>query len=155
MRTTVLLRYLNEPELREGITAVTNRVEAFHGFSSWLRSGNNGTLADNDPDHMELLVKFNELLANCVIFYNAVAVTAALTQLRTEGHRVYGPDAACLAPYMTAPSAASATTCSTCPRPAQPRPTWNWTGPVRERTKHAGTMARSVDGQRPWASAPR
>ncbi|GAB3691113.1 MULTISPECIES: Tn3 family transposase [Actinomycetes] len=102
MRTTVLLRYLNEPELREGITAVTNRVEAFHGFSSWLRFGNNGTLADNDPDHMELLVKFNELLANCVIFYNAVAITAALTQLRNEGHRVYGPDVACLAPYMSA-----------------------------------------------------
>ena len=36
VRTIVLLRYLSEPELREGITAVTNRVEAFHGFARWL-----------------------------------------------------------------------------------------------------------------------
>src|SRR5205807_6882767 len=36
VRTIVLLRYLSEPELREGITTVTNRVEAFHGFSGWL-----------------------------------------------------------------------------------------------------------------------
>ena len=28
VRTIVLLRYLSEPELREGITAITNRVEA-------------------------------------------------------------------------------------------------------------------------------
>lgn len=41
---------------RRGASA--SRVEVFHGFSSWLRFGNNGTLADNDPDHMELLVKW-------------------------------------------------------------------------------------------------
>jgi hypothetical protein len=35
----VLLRYLSEPELREGITAITNRVEAFHGFARWLMFG--------------------------------------------------------------------------------------------------------------------
>lgn len=40
-RTITLLRYLTEPELRESITAITNRVEAFHGFSH---------LAANDPD---------------------------------------------------------------------------------------------------------
>lgn len=34
VRTIVLLRYLSEPELREGITAVTNRVEAFHGLAA-------------------------------------------------------------------------------------------------------------------------
>jgi TnpA family transposase len=34
VRTTVLLRYLFEPDLRDSITAVTNKVEAFHGFSN-------------------------------------------------------------------------------------------------------------------------
>jgi TnpA family transposase len=33
VRTITLLRYLSEPELRESITAITNRVEAFHGFA--------------------------------------------------------------------------------------------------------------------------
>ncbi len=48
----MLLRYLSEPELREGITSITNRVEASHGFSKWLMFGG-AVLADNDPDHHE------------------------------------------------------------------------------------------------------
>jgi TnpA family transposase len=48
IRTIVLLRYLSEPGLREGITAITNRVEAFHGFARWLMFGG-GVLGDNDP----------------------------------------------------------------------------------------------------------
>ncbi|MEU4332826.1 Tn3 family transposase [Nonomuraea dietziae] len=39
MRTITLLRYLSEPALREQITAITNRTEAFHGFADWLMFG--------------------------------------------------------------------------------------------------------------------
>jgi TnpA family transposase len=49
VRSVVLLRYLSEPELREGITAITNRVEAFHGFAKWLSFGHDGILTGNDP----------------------------------------------------------------------------------------------------------
>jgi hypothetical protein len=46
----VLLRYLSEPALRETITAITNRVEAFHGFAGWLGFGaEDGVIAHNDP----------------------------------------------------------------------------------------------------------
>jgi TnpA family transposase len=72
VRTIVLLRYLAEPELREGITRITNRVEAFHGFSKRLMIGG-GVLADNDPEHHEKIVKFNELLANCAIYSTTLA----------------------------------------------------------------------------------
>jgi hypothetical protein len=41
-RTIVPLRYLSEPELREGITAITNRAEAFHGFAKWSERGGEG-----------------------------------------------------------------------------------------------------------------
>lgn len=101
IRTIVLLRYLSEPELREGITTITNRVESFHNFSKWLSFGNAGVIGDNDPDHMEKIVKFNELLANCVIFYNAAELTVVLNQLAAEGHRVSGEDVAALSPYAT------------------------------------------------------
>jgi TnpA family transposase len=77
VRTIVLLRYLSEPELREGITAITNRVEAFHGFSKWLTFGNAGVISDNDPDTMEKIVKFNELLANCLIFHTSIEFAGA------------------------------------------------------------------------------
>ena len=101
IRTTVLLRYLSEAELRESITVVTNRVESFHNFSKWLSFGNAGVLADNDPEHMEKIIKFNELLANCVIFYNAVQLTHVLNQLAAEGHPAQREHAAALSPYTT------------------------------------------------------
>ena len=44
----VLLRYLSEPELRDSITTITNRVESFHNFSKWLGFGNAGIIGDND-----------------------------------------------------------------------------------------------------------
>lgn len=100
-RTIVLLRYLSEPELREGITAITNRVESFHGFSKWLSFGNAGVLADNAPEMMEKLVKFNELLANCVIFHTALDMTRVLNGLRAEAYPVHPEDVATLSPYLT------------------------------------------------------
>jgi hypothetical protein len=60
VRTIVLLRYLSEPELREGIAVITNRMESFHNFSSrWLMFGNAGVISDNDPDTMEKILKFS------------------------------------------------------------------------------------------------
>ncbi len=101
VRTIVLLRYLSEPELRDSITTITNRVESFHNFSKWLEFGNAGVIGDNDPDHMEKIVKFNELLANCVIFYNAVELTLVLNEISAKGHPVRAEDVATLSPYAT------------------------------------------------------
>lgn len=103
-RTIVLLRYLSEPKLRTSITAITNRVESFHNFAQWLSFGNTGVIGHNDPDHMEKVVKFNELLANCVIFYNAAALTDTLNQLAADGHPVTNDDIAALSPYTTKPA---------------------------------------------------
>lgn len=100
MRTIVLLRYLSEPELREGITAVTNKVEAFHGFSQWLMFGG-ALIGHNDPDYHEKIVKFNELIANCVIYQTTLDLTAVVNQLATEGHPVDSEDLATISPYLT------------------------------------------------------
>jgi len=96
----VLLRYLSEPELREGITAVTNRVEAFHGFARWLMFGG-GVLGDNDPDHHEKIVKFNELLANCAIYSTTLDLTQAANALAAEGWHIDPDDLATISPYIT------------------------------------------------------
>ena len=37
IRTITLLRYISEGDLREEITAATNKVEAYNAFSEWLR----------------------------------------------------------------------------------------------------------------------
>lgn len=101
VRTIVLLRYLSDPELRESTSSITNRVESFHNFSKWLSFGNAGVIGDNDPEHMEKIIKFNELLANCVIFYNAAEMTAVLNQLAAQGRPVRSEDVAALSPYAT------------------------------------------------------
>jgi len=46
-------------------------------------------------------VKFNELLANCVIYRNACDITAAANALAADGHPVDPDDLATIAPYIT------------------------------------------------------
>ncbi|MFE2872400.1 transposase [Embleya sp. NPDC059259] len=100
IRTITLSRYLSDPSLREQITAITNRAEAFHGFSDWLMFGGK-LIGSNDPEHQEKIIKFNELLANCVIYSNACDITAAANALAAEGHPVDLDDLATVSPYIT------------------------------------------------------
>lgn len=46
--------------MREQITAITNKAEAFHGYAEWLMIGGN-LIGHSDPDYQERMVKFNEL----------------------------------------------------------------------------------------------
>ncbi|MFG3437266.1 Tn3 family transposase [Nonomuraea sp. NPDC047897] len=54
VRTVALLRYLADPALRARVTAATNKVEFYNGFSKWLGFG--GVPADNDPEEPEKLI---------------------------------------------------------------------------------------------------
>ncbi|WP_328822197.1 Tn3 family transposase [Micromonospora rubida] len=83
------------------MTAVTNRVEAFHGFAKWLSFGHDGILADNDPDQQEKVVKFNELLANCAIYSTTLDITTAANELIAAGWQVDSGDLATITPYVT------------------------------------------------------
>lgn len=100
IRTITLLRYLSEPQLREQITQVTNRNEAFHGFADWLMFGGK-LIGHNDPDYQEKVVKFNELLANCVMYATACDITDAANAIAAEGELVDPADLATISPYIT------------------------------------------------------
>jgi len=115
VRTMVLLRFLSEPELREQVTAVTNKTEAFHGFAAWLRFGGEA-IGRNDPDYQEKIVKFNELLANCVIYGTACDITAVVNAFTADGHPVDPDDLPPSSPTSPTPCADSGTGCSTSPR---------------------------------------
>lgn len=79
---------------------MTNKVESFHEFSDWLSFGKD-LLGHNDPVHQEKIVKFNELLADIVIYSNACDITAAANALAAEGHPVDPDDLATVSPYIT------------------------------------------------------
>jgi TnpA family transposase len=100
VRTITLLRFLSEPELREQITAITNRAESFHGFAEWLMFGGR-LIGHNDPDHQDRVVKFNELVANCAIYSTALDITDAANALAADGHPVDPDDLATITPYIT------------------------------------------------------
>jgi TnpA family transposase len=102
VRTVALLRYLADPRLRARITAATNKVESYHGFTQWLSFGNNGVLADNDPAEQEKLIKLNTLLANCVIFHNALDIMDVVRGLVAEGWLVTAGQLGAMSPYLRA-----------------------------------------------------
>ncbi|WP_280524982.1 Tn3 family transposase, partial [Streptomyces inhibens] len=79
------LRYLSDAPLRRRVTAATNKVEAFNGFSQWIGFGNGGVITDNDPVEQEKTAKFNALLTNAVIFHNALDIAEIVRRLQEEG----------------------------------------------------------------------
>ncbi len=100
IRTVQLLRYLSDAPLRRRVTAATNKVEAFNGFSQWLGFGNRGVIADNDPVEQEKAMKFNALLTNAVVFHNALDIAEIVRQLLEEGWEISPEDLAHISPYL-------------------------------------------------------
>ena len=100
VRTITLLRFVSEPDLRAEITAATNKAEVYNGFSEWLRFGGE-VIERNDPAEQEKIIKFNSLLANCVIFHTTLDMTTVVRQLLAEGFPVDPDDLATMAPYLT------------------------------------------------------
>lgn len=101
VRTVFLLEYISDLELRQQITATTNKAEAYNGFSKWLFFGGESIIADNDPEEQEKVIKYNDLVANAVILQNVVDLTAVLRELTREGYGIESEAVATLSPYMT------------------------------------------------------
>jgi TnpA family transposase len=70
LRTGFLLQYLNDEELRKTIQAATNKSESFNRFAKWLAFGGEGIIATNNRDEQRKFIKYNHLIANCIIFYS-------------------------------------------------------------------------------------
>ena len=70
--------------LRRG--ALKRHRGAGNRFVQWLFFGGEGLIAENDRDRQRKLIKYNHLVANCLIFHNVQAQTRVLRQLAEEGH---------------------------------------------------------------------
>lgn len=101
VRTVFLLQFISNTQLRQQITAATNKVESYHGFSKWFFFGGDGIIASNDPEKQEKMIKYNDLVANAVIFQNVVDLTEVLQQLQREEYLLEREDVASLSPYLT------------------------------------------------------
>jgi TnpA family transposase len=102
VRTGFLLRYLSDAELRQTIQAATNKSEAFNRFVPWLFFGGQGIIASNERAKQRKRIKYNHLIANCLIFHHVHAQTRILHQLAQEGHTIADEVLARLSPYLMA-----------------------------------------------------
>jgi TnpA family transposase len=101
IRTEFLLKYISRAELRTLIQAATNKSEAFNGFAQWIAFGGDGTIATNDRDEQRKIIKYNHLVANCIIFHNVFALSRILHDLQQEGYPLESGLVAALSPYLT------------------------------------------------------
>jgi len=101
VRTVFLLEYLSNADLREHITATTNKVEAYNGFAKWLNFGSEGVIETLDPIEQEKRLKYNQLVANAAVIQNVIDLTRAVRELISNGYPVKREDLAQLSPYQT------------------------------------------------------
>ena len=102
VRTGFLLQYIGDAELRSTIQAATNKSESFNDFVQWLAFGGAGVIAENDRAEQRKVIKYNHLLANCLIFHNVCMMTRVLHRLRAEGLPVEADTVAALSPFIRA-----------------------------------------------------
>lgn len=95
------MEYLSNSKLREVITASTNKVESYNALSDRIRFGSRVIGASNDPDEMEKAIKYNALLANCLVLHNIIDYSAGIYQLKQEDREITKEDASRISPYMT------------------------------------------------------
>jgi TnpA family transposase len=101
LRTEFLLKYLASAELRSLIQAATNKSEAFNGFAQWVAFGGDGTISTNNRDEQRKVIKYNHLVANCVIFHNVFSLSRVLHELQREGYPLEENEVVALSPYLT------------------------------------------------------
>ena len=100
LRTEFLLKYLGSAELRSIVQAATNKSEAYNGFTQWVGFGGEGTIASNDREEQRKIIKYNHLVANCVIFHNVFSLSRVLRDLEREGYPLNTAEIASLSPYL-------------------------------------------------------
>ena len=101
IRTIFLLKYISSPQMRQQITATTNKVEGYNGFSKWVHFGGEGLISQNSPDEQEKQIKYLDLVTNALIYQNVVDLSRTLQILKEEGYPVSREDMAALSPYLT------------------------------------------------------
>jgi len=101
IRTQFLLEYIFDINIREDITATTNKVESYNGLSEWLSFGGKVIVASNDPNEMEKAIKYNAIISTSVVLQNIVDISEFIDQLIQKGTTISKQDAAILSPYLT------------------------------------------------------
>ncbi|MFP3647680.1 Tn3 family transposase [Paraburkholderia sp. SIMBA_054] len=100
VRTVFLLEWISSRELRQDVTANTNKIESYNGFAKWLSFGGD-VIAENEPEEQQKRLRYNDLIASSVILQNTVDMMRALRDMVADGEKVRAEDIEFLSPYPT------------------------------------------------------
>ncbi|MGF6536833.1 TnpA family transposase [Paraburkholderia youngii] len=100
VRTVFLLEWIGSRELRQDVTASTNKIESYNSFAKWLSFGGD-VIAENEPEEQQKRLRYNDLIASAVILQNTVDMMRALRDMLTEGEKVRTEDIEFVSPYAT------------------------------------------------------
>lgn len=87
-------------EMRQEVTATTNKIESYHAFTKWLDFGGD-VIAENDLNEQQKRVRYIDLVASAVILQNTVDMMRIMQDLHIEGKPFSAADAAFMSPYGT------------------------------------------------------
>jgi TnpA family transposase len=100
VRTVYLLEWVGSRELRQEVTATTNKIESYNGFAKWFSFGGD-VIAENEPEEQQKRLRYNDLIASAVILQNTADLMQALRTMVSEGIKVNVADIEFLSPYLT------------------------------------------------------
>jgi TnpA family transposase len=102
IRRFFLLEYISDIDVREEITAQTNKVESYNEFSGWISFGSrHAIVASNDPEEHEKAVKYNDIIANAVMLQNVIDMSMIVKDLAAKGYPVKRSALRQMSPYLT------------------------------------------------------
>jgi TnpA family transposase len=97
-KTIFILRYLEDEEFRRRIGAQLNKGEALHALRNFLFLANQGQIRRRALEDQTNQAQCLNLVTNAVVLWNTVYISAALEQLRADGHRFTDDDVVHLSP---------------------------------------------------------
>jgi TnpA family transposase len=100
VRTVYLLEWIGSRELRQEVTANTNKIESYNGFAKWLSFGGD-VIAENEPEEQQKRLRYNDRIASAVILQNTADMMRALRDMVAEGEKIRAEDIEFLSPYPT------------------------------------------------------
>jgi TnpA family transposase len=98
VKTIFVLRYLGSEDYRRRINLQLNKGEALHALRRFLFVANEGQIRRRHLEDQLNQAGCLNLVTNAVIVWNTIYMSAAIEQLRREGHQVDEADVRHLSP---------------------------------------------------------
>jgi len=79
IKTIFILRYIDDPVLRQSIEKQLNKIENAHKFAKAIAFGNNQEFSSGEKEEQDIIAACRQLIENSVICWNYLYLTQKLS----------------------------------------------------------------------------